>query len=115
MAAILVVDDDPEIVSLAQRRLEAAGHRVLSSGSAEGGLETASREPVDLILLDNVLPGMTGLMALPKFAQYSPGAVIFMTGHPNDDVRADALALGAAEFMPKPIDFERVESRLQGR
>src|SRR3546814_20047211 len=63
MARILLIEDSPTDTAVLTQLLERNGHEVLSSGSAEDGIEVCTRELPDLVLMDVVLPGMNGFQA----------------------------------------------------
>jgi two-component system cell cycle sensor histidine kinase/response regulator CckA len=80
---ILVVEDEPAVREFVTHVLAAQGYRVLSAGTPEKALAVASRErPIDLMLSDVVMPGMTGFELAARLAQQHPGLrVLFMSGY----------------------------------
>ncbi|HAZ07401.1 MAG TPA: hypothetical protein DCZ01_02510 [Elusimicrobia bacterium] len=105
-ARILVVDDESTNVEILARVLEPHGHAVTGVGSAEKALEVLSGSAFDLILLDLVLPGKTGMQALAEMQTLTDAPIHLMSGQTDPDTRQDALLLGAAAFQPKPLDLE---------
>jgi DNA-binding NtrC family response regulator len=107
--AILVVDDEPNIRRALRMVLEPEGYGVLEAESAEKGLEVLAAEPVDLGVFDIRLPGMDGLALLSRARElWRDLPVIMVSGHADAADIVDAMKRGAADFIPKPIDRERV-------
>jgi DNA-binding NtrC family response regulator len=107
--AILVVDDEPNIRRALRMVLEPEGYGVLEAESAEKGLEVLAAEPVDLGVFDIRLPGMDGLALLSRARElWRDLPVIVVSGHADAADIVDAMKRGAADFIPKPIDRERV-------
>lgn len=109
---ILVVDDERDVGEVLRRYLEGKGHQAVTLETAEDALALAVKEAFDVVLIDNSLPGMTGMRALEKLKTMAP-VVILMTGHYDEDVRRDALLLGAYEVLQKPFDLPAFETTLQ--
>lgn len=109
---VLVVDDDEELRARVARHLEEWGFEVLAVGDAEAALELAAVEKVDAVVLDNNLPGMMGITALPKLVKRAKAPVIMVTGHPTDEIRRDALLLGAKLLFVKPLNFSALTAAL---
>ena len=67
----------------------------------------------ELALLDNCLPGMTGLQAIPLLAAKGTRDVVLMTGHPSPETFSDALLIGARLCLAKPFDLAALEAQLR--
>ena len=111
-AEVLIVDDDPGVSGVFKAFLTRKGHRVTLAATAEEGLRLAAGKRFDAVLLDNGLPGRMGLAALPEFVKRAK-SVIMVTGLPSEDARKDAELLGAKAFLPKPVDFAKLESLIE--
>ena len=101
---ILVVDDDPTVLELMQRHLSREGFRVLTAADGEEGLRLARQARPRVITLDVMMPGMDGwavLAALKKDPELAEIPVLLCT---MLDDRSMGFALGASEFLTKPID-----------
>ena len=104
---VLVVDDDRFMLSLVGRLLSAKGYHVLQADHGEDAVDIASREPLDLILLDLLLPGEDGyavcrrIKALPLNASVP---VIFLTGMRGDQEMLEGLAAGGVDYVVKPFE-----------
>ena len=111
---ILIVDDEAIIRDILARQLKSWGHTVRSLASAEEALALLNKEEADAVLLDNVLPGMTGLQALAEVRKRGGVPVILMTGHFDPEFEKDARLLGAAAVLAKPLDAEALRRTLEG-
>lgn len=109
---LLVVEDDSDVVLVLRRILERAGHVVTHAPSAEAGLAALKAGGFDAVLLDNGLPGVMGITALPELVAAASAPVIMMTGHPNEDVEKDAMLLGAKALVGKPFEPGAIEALL---
>jgi DNA-binding NtrC family response regulator len=106
---ILVVDDESLIRWSLHERLTAAGYAVLEAETGPEALDVVSKEGVSLVLLDLSLPGLNGLGVLERLRADHPSCpVIVMTAFDSAGSAERAAALGAAHFMTKPFDFDRV-------
>lgn len=104
-ARILVVDDEKTCVEILQRLLGAEGHEVAGVDSAEQAVDVLKNGRHDLVLLDQILPGKTGMQALHELRAVTTAKIYMTTGCSDDDTRDDALLLGADGFLPKPLDI----------
>jgi PAS domain S-box-containing protein len=109
---VLVVDDDPVMRAMMERMLTRDGYRVVLAPSGAAGLELARSVRPDVITLDVVMPHLDGwavLTALKADAQVAEIPVVMLT---VVDDKSVGLALGAAEFLTKPVDRARLKSVL---
>jgi CheY-like chemotaxis protein len=115
-ARILVVDDLPANRELMVRRLERSGFQVLSAASGPEALEIVRRGNVDLVLLDIMMPGMTGLDVLRTLRARRSSAslpVLMVTAKTDSDDVVEALSLGANDYITKPVDYPVALARIQ--
>jgi CheY-like chemotaxis protein len=115
-ATILVVDDLPANRDLMTRRLERSGFRVLSAGGGPEALELLKRSPVDLVLLDIMMPGMTGFDVLKAVRlTRSPASlpVIMVTAKTDSEDVVEALSLGANDYVTKPVNYPVALARIR--
>ncbi len=113
LPAVLVIDDDPTARELMQRFLDRQGLHMAGAASGEEGLRLAKELRPAVILLDVLMPGMDGwavLTALKADPELAPIPVIMATILDEHNV---GFALGATDFLTKPIDRERLASLLQ--
>ncbi len=104
-ASILVIDDEEVIRALFEATIRELGHRVVSAGTSSKGLELAKQQDFDLVFLDLKMPGMDGaelFRQIKIIKQKLP--VIIITGYPESDIMARALAHGPFAVMNKPFD-----------
>ncbi|OQY95310.1 MAG: hypothetical protein B6D41_06305 [Chloroflexi bacterium UTCFX4] len=101
---VLVVDDDPVILLLCQRILEADGYAVTTVKRGEDALAKLESETFDLLLTDIRLPGLDGLEVTTRLRELGlEMVVITMTGYSNMEMAIQALRLGVDEFVIKPF------------
>lgn len=114
MAHILVVDDEPTIVKLLTFNIEQEGHTVSSATNGTTALEIASEQAIDLIVLDLMLPGMTGIdvcKELRKKENYTP--ILMLTAKDGEYDKIIGLELGADDYMTKPFSPREVTARIK--
>ncbi len=106
---VLVIDDEESIRFTFNAFLTDAGYRVSLAGTFSEGMDELVRNPFDVVLLDVILEGGSGLDLLRQMkpAETSP-IFIVISGYPNPDAAADAKRLGAFEFIPKPVTQDRL-------
>ena len=103
---ILVVDDEPEIVALVAYHLGKAGYRLATAATGQDALEAARKEQYSLIVLDLMLPGMSGfavLEALRADDATRDVAVLMLTARREEPDRIRGLSLGADDYLTKPF------------
>ncbi len=113
---VLVVDDDRAIRQLVRLRLEEAEFEVEEATSGEDALTRVLSTPVDLILLDVVMPQLDGLTTLRRLRMSPAGAnipIILVTGKAELDDRLQGLELGADDFISKPFEVEELVARVR--
>src|SRR5262245_13897333 len=113
---LLLVDDDAMNRDALQRRLVRKGYHVLTAESGPHALETVSANRVDAVLLDVMMPGMSGIETLRRLRQshsVSELPVIMVTANDRSDDVVDALDLVANDYVTKPIDFPVVLARIR--
>ncbi|MDR2634339.1 MAG: sigma-54 dependent transcriptional regulator [Treponema sp.] len=109
MTTILIIDDEPGIRSTLASILEDERYRVHALADAVQGLECINREPINLVLLDVLLPRMGGMEALEKIRSTWPEIeVVVISGHANVDMAVRAVKLGAFDFLEKPLSLDKV-------
>ena len=101
---VLVVDDDATVRDVVARYLGDAGYRVDLAADGEGALEAAARDRPDAVVLDLMLPGMSGLDVCRALrAGQKPPAIVMLTALGEEDDRIRGLELGADDYVSKPF------------
>ncbi len=113
MAKILVVDDESNIVKTLSAILQDEGHDVFSSENAKDALAFLSKNEIDLVFLDVMLPDIDGIEVLGKIKNLFPDtAVIMISGHASIDIAVKSTRMGALDFLEKPLSMQRVITSL---
>ena len=101
---ILVVDDEPELRKLFNLQLTRAGYHVLEAGSCDEAYQNFEEHTIDLVLLDIIMPGNSGLECLEYVRKNHPDTkVVMMTGRIPEEIAIQCLDMGADGFLRKPI------------
>ena len=116
MAKILLVEDNEMNWDMLSRRLKRRGYEVVVATDGRQGVEMASSEAPDLILMDMGLPVLDGWQATKQIKQTSriqSIPIIALTSHAMKGDREKALAAGCDDYDVKPIDFPRLLEKIQ--
>ncbi len=113
---ILVVDDEEDILELVRYNLVREGYSVTCAASGEAALKTAASDPVDLIILDLMLPGIDGLEVARRLKQH-PGTkdtpIIMLTAKGEEADIVTGLELGADDYVAKPFSPRILIARIR--
>ena len=115
-ATILVVEDEAAIQELISVNLELAGHRVLRAGSAEEAIHLMSQALPDLVLLDWMLPGISGLTLARRLRRDSRSRalpIIMLTARDAEQDMLDGLEAGADDYLSKPFSPRELIARIK--
>ncbi|MBS1107307.1 MAG: response regulator receiver protein, partial [Deltaproteobacteria bacterium] len=115
-ARLLVVDDEPGNRDLLARRLEAVGYEVMAVSDGRSALQRIADQSFDLVLLDVMMPGMSGLEVLETIRREQPLTrlpVILATALDGTEHVVEGLRLGANDHVTKPLDFPVVQARVE--
>jgi DNA-binding NtrC family response regulator len=108
-ATILVIDDEPNILKTVRTNLELEGYHVEVAGNAGLGLARVAESEIDLVLLDVMMPGESGLELLPKLRVASPETVVvMMSGNATIETAVQATKGGAHDFVEKPLTGDKL-------
>ena len=113
---LLVVDDDEANRDMLSRRLERKGFAVTVAEDGIRAIELVRERPFDLVLLDVLMPGLSGLEVLRELRLAYPATelpVIMATALAESGDVVEALCLGANDYVSKPLDFPVVLARIQ--
>ncbi len=109
---ILIVDDEPLILEALSAAL-APPHAVLRARTGSAAVELLRHQPLDLVLLDYVLPDVSGLAILRAIKQLFPQVlVMLMTGFGSEDIAVEAFRAGARDYLRKPISLRDLVTRV---
>ena len=111
-ASILVVDDDPEIVTMLNTRLAKRGYKIVTAGDGNRAIELAKRERPDLVLLDVMMPGKSGwevarALKQDPVTQNVKIVMVSAIGEKTNEITAPIY--GADAHVDKPFEFEKLE------
>jgi two-component system KDP operon response regulator KdpE len=112
-AYILIIDDEIEIIRALSRGLTAHGYRVLTARNGEEALKTVFQQRPDLILLDLMLPTISGLEVCRRIREESNVPIIVLSVKDQERDKVQALDLGADDYIAKPFGMSEVIARVQ--
>lgn len=111
---LLVVDDTRENLELITEALAQKGVQILTANDPEMGFELFLRARPQIVLLDLVMPKLSGMELLERIAAADPGTdVILMTGHYSAESAVEAIQKGACDYLTKPLDLEKLRNRIR--
>lgn len=110
---ILVVDDEPPIVELVRGYLGREGYAVVSAGDGRAALDLARRTPVDLVILDVMLPGLDGIEVCRQLRTFSDAYVMMLTARGEEVDRVVGLSVGADDYLVKPFSPREMVARVK--
>jgi len=111
---ILIVDDDTRIRELLQKYLSDNGYRTSTAGDAVGAQSKMEGLEYDLLVLDIMMPGLTGLEFTEKLrAAENPVPILLLTALAETEQRIEGLSIGADDYLPKPFDPKELLLRVQ--
>ena len=111
-ATVLVVDDEPDITTLMRDFLEASGYRVLAAPDGSSALTTLERHDVDCILLDIMMPGLSGFDVLRRIRETRDVPVLFLTAKDEDSDKIRGLGLGGDDYIVKSATPGEIVARV---
>ena len=115
MNQILVCDDEQDIAAALKIYLENVGYRVHTAASGPQALELARREPVQLAILDIMMPGMDGIETMERLREFSNIPVILLTAKSEDTDKILGLGAGADDYITKPFNPMEVLARVKSQ
>jgi two-component system response regulator VicR len=110
---VVVVDDDERLLALARLALQKQGIRVSSALTAAEAQKVMADDPPDLVILDIVLPDMSGWELLRQIRETDNCLVMLLSGRDSDIDKARGLDLGADDYLTKPFSFLEFEARVR--
>jgi DNA-binding NtrC family response regulator len=111
---VLIVDDEADFLDTLIKRLRRRRIDVRAAGDAQQALALLESDPVDVIVLDVRMPKMDGIRLLERIKQrYARIEVIMLTGHASMEAAVEGMALGAFDYLMKPVDIDELIYKVQ--
>ncbi|MBV8159892.1 MAG: response regulator transcription factor [Acidimicrobiia bacterium] len=108
-----MIEDDPNVADVVTRYLEREGYAVESAADGLAGLEVALADPPDLVVLDLMLPSLSGLEVCRRLRAEAPVPVIMLTARGDEVDRIAGLELGADDYVAKPFSPRELTARVK--
>jgi two-component system KDP operon response regulator KdpE len=112
-ARVLVVDDEQQVLRLLRTALTERGYDVTTASSGEEALVALAKRAEDVVILDLVMPGMSGLDVCRSVREHSNVPVIVLSAHGDEHDKVLALDLGADDYLMKPFGMEELLARIR--
>ena len=110
---ILVVDDEPAVRRTLRANLAAREYQVTAVESGEEALDQFGRHRIDLVILDLMLPGMSGVEVTEAIRTSSPVPILVLSARGEEDTKVRALDLGADDYLTKPFGIDELLARVR--
>jgi two-component system response regulator MprA len=112
-ARVLVVDDDPRMLSMMRRVLEVDGYSVATADEGDAAIELLRREAVDLLILDVMLPGSNGFEVCRRVRRESAVPILMLTARDEAIDKVTGLDCGADDYVVKPFNPDELTARVR--
>jgi DNA-binding NtrC family response regulator len=110
---VLMVDDEKEFIETLSERLRLRGYDVSTAFSGEEAIEKVKTYLFDVIILDVLMPGMSGIETLREIKKIKPlPEIIMLTGHATIETAIEGMKLGAFDFLLKPCETENLVAKI---
>lgn len=113
MSKILVVDDEPRYLRLLEANLRSEGYEVMTAMDGLQAVEAFSANPVDLVLLDVMMPKLDGFATCQRIREFSNVPIIILTAKGEEQDRVRGLDLGADDYLIKPFSATELLARVR--
>lgn len=113
MAAVLLIDDDKEVLTINKKYLTGEGYTVYATDEPQKGIAFAKKNPLDCIILDVMMPKMDGYEVCSKIREFSSVPIIFLTGKSSEDDKIQGLITGGDDYIVKPYSLRELTARIQ--
>lgn len=113
MQRILIVDDDPNLRSVLAKTLKKAGFAALEAGDGAAGLAAHRADPVDLLILDVMMPELSGFEVLKALRPQDDVPVLMLTAEGQERRRVEGFRLGADDYLVKPFSVDELLGRVR--
>src|SRR3972149_171984 len=105
MTTLLLIEDTPDLAQVMLRDLESEGYRILHAADGVAALDLFAAQPPDLVILDWMLPKLSGLEVLRRLRQSSAVPVLMLTARSEEADRVLGLEVGADDYLTKPFSM----------
>jgi two-component system response regulator RegX3 len=112
---VLIVEDEPGLIESVRYSLEVEGFEVVVADAGRPGLEAARTQKPDLVLLDLMLPGMSGLDVCRQIRVFSDVPIIMLTAKDSEADKVAGLELGADDYLTKPFSMRELLARVRAQ
>jgi two-component system KDP operon response regulator KdpE len=113
VTAVLVIDDEPQILRALRINLRVRQYDVHTAGSASEALETAAKHPPDLVILDLGLPDLDGMEVIHGLRGWTDAPIIVLSGRADSTGKVEALDAGADDYVTKPFAMDELLARMR--
>jgi two-component system, OmpR family, KDP operon response regulator KdpE len=113
VTAVLVIDDEPQILRALRINLRVRQYEVHTAGTASEALELAAKHPPDLVILDLGLPDMDGVEVIHGLRGWTEAPIIVLSGRADSTDKVEALDAGADDYVTKPFGMDELLARMR--
>ncbi|OFX12773.1 MAG: DNA-binding response regulator [Chloroflexi bacterium RIFOXYC12_FULL_59_14] len=110
---VLIVDDEPRYLRLLDANLRTEGYEVVTAQDGQQAIDIFSSQPIDLILLDIMMPRLDGFGATQRIREFSSVPIIILTAKGEEQDRVRGLDLGADDYLVKPFSATELLARVR--
>jgi two-component system KDP operon response regulator KdpE len=110
---IVAVDDEPGILRLIKLELSSQGFRVVTAGNGEDALAIVEHQRPDVVVLDIIMPDMSGLEVMRRIRERTNIPIILLTARDRDEDKIRGLEFGADDYLVKPFNPEELSARVR--
>ena len=110
---VLIVDDEPRYLRLLDANLRTEGYEVVTANDGQQAIDVFSSQPIDLILLDIMMPRLDGFAACQRIREFSNVPIIILTAKGEEQDRVKGLDMGADDYLVKPFSATELLARVR--
>ncbi len=110
---VLAIDDEPGVLRLLRTQLSAEGFRVVTASDGEQALTLAEEQRPDIVLLDLMMPGLSGVEVMRALRARSEVPIVMLTAKGDDQDKVRGLELGADDYLAKPFSPDELSARIR--
>jgi len=110
---ILIVDDEPRYLRLLEANLRTEGYEVVTAADGAQAVDVFSNQPIDLVLMDVMMPKLDGFGATQRIREFSNTPIIILTAKGDEQDRVRGLDLGADDYLVKPFSATELLARVR--